>query len=803
MLVSGSIPALIGGVSQQPSELRAPSQLSSCSNFYPSEADGLLPRPPLLHIAKVADTAFAAPLLHTINRDSDDRFLVVLLDGDLKVYDLEGVEKTVAFPDGKAYLDTGAKTPQESLRAATVADYTFIVNRGVTPAMGAALGATRPFEALAVVIYGSPRHAYSLTLEFIDGSGTFTGNHSSGSGDDDVSAASYHTYRIADELLNDFQAAAEAAGFTLVRDGSVIYASHATKDFRIKSEDGENNNAIKTFKSRTQRFSALPGRAEPGFLMEVIGEEGTEFDNYYVEYQATVSGSHSGAWRETRKPGIKYQIDAATMPHTLIHEADGTFTFKQATWGERKVGDEDSSPEPSFIGRPIDDVFLYRGRLGFLAGEGVILSDTTDLFNFWRKTVTTDLDDDPIDIVSGGAEVTRLRSAAPLSSRLVLFGDQHQLGLTSQDSLSARTVTVDQLSHFDALAAVRPVGVGTELYFAQQAGTATRLRAMFVRSDGETFDAEDVTAQAPAYIPAGVFQLAASPVANLVAAAAGAARSLHLYKFHLSGDQRVQSAVFDWQFPVGAVVGGVAFLSTSLYVLYTLGGATYIGKVPLERGITDPSATYLTRLDRRADETLCTKELLVATPGVPERTKVTLPWPRTDDTTLVSRVDPADATALAGEVPKVLDQGADWLTVEGDYTARTFYVGDLYLCAAELSRVLLRRTGQDGQEKPVVNGRLQLRYASLHYADSGPFKLIVTPAARAPVTYEFTGRRLGTAQTGTPPIDEEGNFRVPIQSNAAAVDIRIEVRSHLPGSFQAFAWEGFFYDRAETNYRRR
>lgn len=61
------------------------------------------------------------------------------------------------------------------------------------------------------------------------------------------------------------------------------------------------------------------------------------------------------------------------MPLLLIRTADGNFRLTQADgssytisstnydvpeWGERVVGDEDSSPKPSFVGTTVKDMFF-------------------------------------------------------------------------------------------------------------------------------------------------------------------------------------------------------------------------------------------------------------------------------------------------------------------------------------------------------------------------------------------------------------------------------------------------------------
>lgn len=128
--VNRSIPNLYNGVSQQPPSLRLPSQASEQLNGLSSVVFGLSKRPPTNHLAKLNAATNTDSFVHTINRDSTEQYKVIITNGDLKVYNLAGVEQTVSFPDGKAYLT--ATSPVDSFACVTVADYTFIVNKTVT-----------------------------------------------------------------------------------------------------------------------------------------------------------------------------------------------------------------------------------------------------------------------------------------------------------------------------------------------------------------------------------------------------------------------------------------------------------------------------------------------------------------------------------------------------------------------------------------------------------------------------------------------------------------------------------------------
>ena len=149
-------------------------------------------------------------------------------------------------------------------------------------------------------------------------------------------------------------------------------------------------------------FSDLPTVAPRGFVTEIIGDASSSFDNYFCVFEPSDAGDAfgSGTWKETVKPGIPCKLDPATLPHALIRQADGTFTFGPLEWGERICGDEDSAPFPSFVGRTLNGLFFYRNRLSFLSGENVVMSEVGEFFNFFLTTVTTLVDSDVVDVAA-------------------------------------------------------------------------------------------------------------------------------------------------------------------------------------------------------------------------------------------------------------------------------------------------------------------------------------------------------------------------------------------------------------------
>lgn len=133
-LVNLPVPALHNGVSQQSPVVRGLDQGELQVNGWSSLADGLLKRSPTTFVAKLFSGAAVPALVYNINRDVTERYTVVASGGQLRVFDMSGVEQTVHAPAGWGYLST-VVDPRTDITFTTVADYTFVVNRKAVPAM--------------------------------------------------------------------------------------------------------------------------------------------------------------------------------------------------------------------------------------------------------------------------------------------------------------------------------------------------------------------------------------------------------------------------------------------------------------------------------------------------------------------------------------------------------------------------------------------------------------------------------------------------------------------------------------------
>ena len=197
-LLSSTIPNFVNGVSQQPFTLRLNSQGELQENGLSTVAQGLKKRPPTKHIKKIISSALGDAFLHTINRDTTEQYVVVITNGDLKVFDRkDGTEKTVNFPEGKDYLT--ATVPSESFAAVTVADYTFIVNKTVKVKQNTLATSKRPYEALVNVKAGNYGKTYRVLIN-----GAAVTSYTTPDGSNSSHSNNIDTNFIATQLMNNY-----------------------------------------------------------------------------------------------------------------------------------------------------------------------------------------------------------------------------------------------------------------------------------------------------------------------------------------------------------------------------------------------------------------------------------------------------------------------------------------------------------------------------------------------------------------------------------------------------------------------
>ena len=168
------------------------SQAEKQVNGYSTVVEGLRKRPGTRHVVRLPGTVTENSFLHTINRDTKERYLVVLSSGSIQVFDLDGNQMIVNTPNGVGYLVGATK---DDFRCVTVADYTFILNTNTVVTEDTLLSPNdTPNEALVWVKQGAYGATYTVTVD-----GT-SASYTAPDGSDKSHTAYVRTSYIAEQL---------------------------------------------------------------------------------------------------------------------------------------------------------------------------------------------------------------------------------------------------------------------------------------------------------------------------------------------------------------------------------------------------------------------------------------------------------------------------------------------------------------------------------------------------------------------------------------------------------------------------
>lgn len=765
-LVTQTIRNLIQGVSQQPPILRHAEQLDTQINGFSTEAGGLQKRPPSRHIKKLPNIELGAKL-HFINRDESERYFLAFTGSTLKVFDLDGNEKTVNFNNGaNTYIQT--TNPKEKLKAVTVADYTFIINTDKAVEMDTTKTTPNAWATQgALVVVKSGQYGRNYTINLNGKSFTFT--------TPDGSVASHSTQIATDYITNQLKLKLEAGanGFTFVSRSNWIQIIGNIND--ISTSDGFNNDGIKLFTTTAQSFNELPSTAPAGYVVLIKGETNNA-DDYYVTYSYA-----DKIWKETTAPNITYNFRWETMPYALRRETDGTFTMDYVNWSRRESGDEDSNPTPSFIGNKINDIFFFRNRLGIISGESVNLSKTGDFFNFWVDSATGLVDTDPIDLSVSHNQISTMYNAVPFNQDLYLFSGQTQFILRAEGVLSPKTALIDQVTEFNADRKIKPIGIGRNLYFTSQRTDCTTVREYYTLASSTTQqDSADITGHVPNYIKNNVHSLIACNNENmLVALSTGERDTFFVYKFLFSNESKVQASWSKWK--VDGNIVGADFIGSVLYFVLRRGNQTFLEMIPINYNTKDYSdEPYRVMLDRKQRVTLN---------GTHDALKQTMNYDIKsyygDDTsnTIYTIVLP-NGEEYSGLGTVVIPNQPN------PVSDLQCFIGVGYEFKFRYTTFFIKKASESGTDT-IPNYRLQLRNLRINYADTGEFQVNVHETGKPIHSYKMTARYTGYGNNivSTHPL-ETGEFRVPIMGKNTDTTIEVVNASPLPSAFNSTTWQG-------------
>lgn len=559
MKISNQITGLYGGVNQQSAINRLDTQVEIMENAYPTINEELMKRNPTVNIPLSDSIVYSNNTFqYSYDRgdtvDYDEKYTVNISSTGINIIDIvtgtvinEGSGLTYSGTS-KNYVTTsfGGKN---GFSCITLKDTTFIINKNIAPKM---LDDTTSLDiskktAFIWIKSADAQFGFTHTYSITNSSGTFIGELGAETNTSDVASGLV--------ALIDGHASMSATNI-----GSVIKIVSDTDITDLTITDTFGNQASRAFIDEVSSISDLPlSFGYTGTVVKIIGTAGTKVP-YYVIYD--------GNWKETISGSVKYKIDTTTMPHALIRNADGTFTFQEYFgWADRTIGDDDVTPIPTFLdgNTVIKDVFFIKNRIGFITSNTIELSEASQYGNFFRTTALSYLDSDPISVSLNTTQNINLEYAVSMEDSLMLTSNKFQFRLKAVDVLTYETIEFIPSSAYEINTNVRPLFMNNRVFFIVKRGDYSAVYEFYISSASNTIAGDDITAHCQRYIDGDIDKLSGSPVNNMLFLSKSGSKEIFVYKYYDSGKDRIQSAWFKWTFN-GAIYDSFT-MNRKLYIL--------------------------------------------------------------------------------------------------------------------------------------------------------------------------------------------------------------------------------------------
>ena len=606
--VTQTTPNFLGGVSRQNDDKKLINQVSECVNGYPDPTYGLLKRPGMEHVnvlKKANGTAFTKAELADaawffIDRDDAGSYIGAIKGSNIYVWTKADGTFCTVTNQGASYL-TGTKQSDYHFRS--VQDVTVVTNKTVTTAMQAAGTYVANSVATVKLVSLTSGYDYSVTIQGIkseveaqstttyDDFLIYNGNVNNNHHLVDAIKATIDAQHSANNA--DFAGvwSLEAYSNSLVikrTSGTNAVVTDYTQPtgtplaFTIEGKGGIANLSLEVFQDSVKDSGDLPAESFNGHHVKVTNTSSAD-DDYYLEYEAYNGTRGKGFWKETVARDASPGLNAATMPYQLENTGATTFTFKQIPWTARQAGDDNSSPNPSFIGYPINATFFYNNRFGVLSEDNIFFGRANDSFNFFVKSALAQTDADPVDLNVASVRPVVLTDVLPSPQGLLLFSARQQFLVlsTSATTLTPKTTLIRAISNYEMDANIPPVDVGTTTGFINTVPGYAKLFTLQLREIEQSPLVVDISKTVLEWIPDTIDSLAVSPQNSVLMLTDRSSSYIYLYRFYNNGEQDLFQAWTKWELPT--TIQAVDIIDDDVIIVSQHEDEYTIGKVTLDQ----------------------------------------------------------------------------------------------------------------------------------------------------------------------------------------------------------------------------
>tara|TARA_Y100000356_G_scaffold87262_1_gene72872 strand:+ start:698 stop:3634 length:2937 start_codon:yes stop_codon:yes gene_type:complete len=574
--------------------------------------------------------------------------------------------------------------------------------------------------------------------------------------------------------------------------GPGIYLSSSNPfSVEIAEED-----LMRVFQKTVNEVTLLPNQCRHGYIVQVKNARMSEEDDYYLRFDGENQLDGTGSWTECAKPGIEKSL--TNMPLVIQRTAATEFTVKQYTYQDRRVGDDNTNPMPTFKGKRINKVLFHRNRLAFLSGENVITSrpGTVGTPDFFVESALTVSASDPIDISAASMFPSDIFDGIEINAGLLVFSSNQQFLLASDDTvLNPDTAKLRSVSTYNYNIDMPPISLGTTIAYLDNSNKFSRMNQMAnTAREGEPSISE-ISKLVPTLLPKDLDLLTNSRENSLILIGKTGTDIVYGYKYLQTGDKVQQQAWFKWKLNNPLLYH---FIINDEY--FFLDTDHFLQSIKLVESDADPSfiqddVGYQIHLDNHV-----TIDGGVYNSTTKKTTFSNVDWlssvttPNYD----LALIDINTNATRIGRYAKPTIASTTSFTVPGDWSGVTLTIGYLYEYLVEFPRIYPKKLVGE-QSKADVNSSLIIHRLKLHFGKIGLYETTLTRVGKSDYTEIYESSLLDEYDVSDAPYLEEYIKTIPVYEKNKNVEIKLKSSHPAPATLRAMAWEGdyspMFYKR--------
>lgn len=571
--------------------------------------------------------------------------------------------------------------------------------------------------------------------------------------------------------------------------GAYIYFFYGANIANVTSTDGGDSTYIRTVVDTVDDIDKLSPWHCNNQVMRISPKKQSDSDAFYVR-ATTKTGATFGevTWKEC--PGVEFSpyiafciawADGNTMYVGSTPEELNSMTGNRAAapkFEPSVVGDEKTSPLPYFMtGKSINYLGIFQDRLLIVSGAVVFASRPGDYFNWFRSTVLTVDDADPVEMYALGSEDDVIRWDSSFDRNHILHGERNQYLLPGRTILTPKSPSIQIMGSQQGTVGAEPKASGSYVFFTKGTTYGGSLHQIQMGASSDSSESYECSSQLDTYVSGKPVQIVSMNAPYFVMLRLNnSLNAIYVYTYldSMQGGERMYDSWSRWTWdPALGPCCGLSHFNDELV------------KFSFRRGL---GGTHLV-----ADQCFTHSELspvpyldsMLTFGNVKEQLKN---WPKaiTDRMYVVYKEGDkamlgAPYNRLSTDMPELLEPA----------NAAKAVVGFQFDAICRTTNPFMR----DRDGKSIINGRLTLSNLTLSIVNSGGLEGFVEFSGRRKQAVRFEGRTLTrtTNLVGRTPIVDAG-VKLPVFHEVRECQVGFRALNWLPLTVAGIEWKGQFFN---------